>query len=665
MNQGKKPGESGVRALLEQGLKRHRAGQFAEALILYEQALVQHPTHPDALHLAGVAALQCGRAGQAVARIEAAVRQQPDHPGFQGNLAHAYFELNRYAEAHAAFRRAATLDPRAPQFEVGAANCLALQGRVAEAELQLRDVVRRHPGFALAWFNLARAVRDQARPAEAASLFQRAIELDPAFADAYTGLGNALQAMERLDDAERAYREYLVRQPGSEAGHCNLAFVLMDRGAFAEAVAVCRRALETAPGSAELHLVMGAALAHQGRLTAALEAFDQAVGIDPENPRARWAYGYALVETGRTQEGLRWLQALRTEQPQAAEFRDSLSLVLLSLGDLREGWADYPGRATRLKFQAENPGLRLSDELPDDLSGRTVCLLREQGLGDELFFLRFAAELKARGARIVYQAHPKIASLAGRVPALDQLTPWNEPPPAADAVLLVGDLPRVLGKTDASPWQRRGASPQPTGEAAARGFPIHLRIFHPGLPPPLGLSVMPHRLEDAKRRLAERGPPPYRGVTWRAGTPPAQQRGQAWVLHKEIGLDAFGAALRGVGGTWVALQRNPGPGEIERLSACAGTPVGDFSALNEDLEAMLALLALLDDYIGVSNTNMHLRAGTGRAARVLVPRPAEWRWLAAGDTSPWFPGFRVYRQRTDGDWGKALERLRDDLLVAK
>ena len=119
--------------------------------------------------------------------------------------------------------------------------------------------------------------------------------------------------------------------------------------------------------------------------------------------------------------------------------------------------------------------------------------------------------------------------------------------------------------------------------------------------------------------------------------------------------------MRGVHGTLLALQRNPQPGEIEELSSRAGRPVHDLTALNEDLEAMLALLALVDDYIGVRNTNMHLRAGTGRTARVLVPRPAEWRWLIAGDESPWFPRFRIYRQKPDGDWGAAFDRLKHDL----
>ncbi len=76
---------------------------------------------------------------------------------------------------------------------------------------------------------------------------------------------------------------------------------------------------------------------------------------------------------------------------------------------------------------------------------------------------------------------------------------------------------------------------------------------------------------------------------------------------------------------------------------------------------MLALLALLDDYVTVSNTNVHLRAGAGRTSRVLVPNPPEYRWMAEGDESPWFQGSTVYRQRLDGDWGAAFQALSKDL----
>lgn len=162
-------------------------------------------------------------------------------------------------------------------------------------------------------------------------------------------------------------------------------------------------------------------------------------------------------------------------------------------------------------------------------------------------------------------------------------------------------------------------------------------------------------------RLAALGPPPYLGLTWRAGIAPEQQRGMDWVLHKTVPLESLGHALRNAEGTLIALQRNPEGGEVERLAMLSGRPVHDLTALNEDLEGMLALLAIVDDYIGVSSTNMHLRAGVGRSARVLVPGPPEWRWMVRGEESPWFPGFRTYRQAPDGDWSDALARLAGDL----
>jgi hypothetical protein len=116
------------------------------------------------------------------------------------------------------------------------------------------------------------------------------------------------------------------------------------------------------------------------------------------------------------------------------------------------------------------------------------------------------------------------------------------------------------------------------------------------------------------------------------------------------------AALAPLGGTVVALQRRPEPGEIETAAGALGRPVHDFSAINDDLEDGLALTALLDRHVAVSNTNIHLAAAAGKTADVLVPVPPEWRW-GLGEDSPWFPGFRVHRQGRDGDWAPALAAI--------
>ena len=196
--------------------------------------------------------------------------------------------------------------------------------------------------------------------------------------------------------------------------------------------------------------------------------------------------------------------------------------------------------------------------------------------------------------------------MLARSGALDCVLPGNSPYAAADHTILAGDLPHLLAP--------------------------------PELPPPLALSPLPERVAAARRAPASLGPPPYIGLTWRAGTGPQEQRGHVWFLFKQAPLENFAAALGGVKATLVSLQRRPQAGETEKLGALLGTTVHDLSAANEDLEEMLALLAVMDEYIGVSNTNMHLRAGIGKTARVLLPWPAEWRWMAAGDCLAVVPG---------------------------
>ena len=182
----------------------------------------------------------------------------------------------------------------------------------------------------------------------------------------------------------------------------------------------------------------------------------------------------------------------------------------------------------------------------------------------------------------------------------------NLSPATGDRVVSVGDLPYLLGH----------------GEAAIRN------------------------------RLSAFGPAPWIGVTWRAGTPNLRQ-----ALMKEAPAALFASALHDVPGTVVVVQRNRVEGETERFASAIGRPVLDMSPANADIEDLLALSGLLDIYAGVSNTMTHLRAAQGRKSDVIVPSPAEFRWMNHGDSSPWFPGCRVYRQSADGTWPPAFERL--------
>lgn len=651
--------------LLESGLRQFQQGQVEQARQSCEQALQLAPRHPEALHLLGVIALQRGDHAGAVEMLRRAVAAQPDHAHYQANLAHAYVGLKRLPEALAAFERAARLDPADPDLQLGAGNCLAMMGRAAAAEAAFRRLVGKHPRYVLGWFNLGKVLDDQRQHEESCRLYQHVTQLAPHFAEAYANLGAVLNRLERFEEAEQAFRACLDRNPGFAPARVNLAVALNHLRQHAEAESLCRQALARDPRQRGARAMLGKALAGQGRWIEAVRSFEEALTDDPANPELLGYCGDALARAGRTREALVLFDRALAQNSAPAHIQFGKAIALFAAGRIHDGAAAYACREEPRVFAARQPGRILSTALPRDLLGQKACVLGEQGIGDEIFFLRYAPLLKARGCRAVYHGNPKIIGILARSAALEQTLQHAEPYAAADHTLLVGDLPHLLGRVDSSPLPPAEFSAASRHAAAAAGAEIawHCRAFWPELPPPLPLEALADRVASVRARLQQLGPPPYIGLSWRAGTANEGQRGRVWQLFKEVPTQVLAATLGNITGTLLSIQRNPRGGETGQFAALLGRPLHDLSALNEDLEDMLALLAVIDDYLGVSNTNMHLRAGIGKPARVLVPWPAEWRWMASGNESPWFPGFRIYRQRQDGDWSEALARLHGDLAA--
>jgi Flp pilus assembly protein TadD len=629
-----------VRKLLEQGLQHHRAGNLAAAEAAYLYATEADPRNTDAMNLRGVVALATGRSPLAVTLFQKATTLQPAHPGLWGNLGNALFETGNYAESEAAYRRASRLEPQNPDFAIGMANALAAAGHADKANVILRAVVKQRPDRASAWFSLAKLAESAGDTGQALEGYQRALQADPNHGNAHLNLGVVLQSLQRLDEAEQSYRLALARGAQRETAWINLVSLLTLQGKFEESEQLAQTAISELPRSAELHRLLSAARVQQGRLDAALAPAQLAATLDTTNAKLQMALGGIQFETGFPEQGLATLENIRRAQPDDLHVSYVVGVTQLTAGHFQEGWRDFIHREVRQAKIITRPSLNA--QLPADLRGKSVRLFREQGLGDELFFLRYTPLLKSLGANVAYVTNPKLLSMLTRTDSIDQLIaePTEQEPPidasASIIDMLVGDLPHALYRDFSS--------------------------YCAELPPPLALSALPEQITAMREKLSRFGPPPYLALTWRGGTAPHEQKGNWWTLYKNIRLDAFGETFAGLPYTLLAVQRKPLPQEIAQLTAAAGTPIHDLCDVNDDLEQMLALLAIVDEYVGVSNTNMHLRAGLKRGARVLVPRPSEWRWMAYGEQSPWFPEFTVYRQGIDGTWKEALCRLRAHLL---
>lgn len=392
----------------------------------------------------------------------------------------------------------------------------------------------------------------------------------------------------------------------------NAALVHIRAGRVAEARACYERAIAIDPGYVRALNNLGTLLDDLGDHGAAESRFRSAIAVAPEVPEPWAGLGANLRIQGRLAEARVACEHALSLRAAFPAVRWNLAMIDLAEGCFADGWRNYLFRPGVDRARAPLV------ELADDLTGILVEIVDEQGLGDGLFFLRFVPALRARGACVRYRADARISGIVARM--MDFGTARSGAPTIRVAL---GDLPYLLAVTEC--------------------------------PVSLSVAPLPGRIEAMRAMLEKAGPPPYIGVTWRAG-----QRADG-VLFKEVPPDQLGAALRQSRGTLIDVQRAPQPGEHARLEAAAARRIADLSGRNDDLEDMLALMSLLDDYVAVSNTNIHLRATVGRVARVLVANPAEYRWMAAGDTSPWFPGFSLYRQSPSGAWDSALAHLTGDL----
>lgn len=504
-------------------------------------------------------------------------------------------------------------------------------------------------------FARAAALVEAGRPAQALPLLRACIHARPDDPPLHFALGVALLALRDLEAAAAAFGEAARRQPGHVDALANRAAALAELGRTGEALTVFSEALSHAPRDADL--LCNTALA-------AIESGDpdRAEGllarVEQPDARVEALRGIAAVKRDDPERAESCFRAALARDPADVQNAMGLSAALEAMGraseaiDLWTAWiARVPGNR-RARFEVarlllaegrnaeamphfrERPA-REGRPLPEAsmLRGGRILIEAEQGIGDEIFYLRWLPSLRANfePAEIGYRASPAFASLARGVPGID--THWNGPPDAWPG-------PRVMASD--------------------------LMVLAGGAPAPaLRLEPQAAAVDAARRRLSA-GRPPYLGVAWEGGTRVANraERMRAGeVLHKRIDPDRLGAALSGWPGSVVVLQRDPVAEDLASFERESGKRSIDLSDLQRDLPVLLAALSLLDDYAGVSTTNIHLLAAAGGRARVLVPQHPDWRWLARGDESPWFHGFTIYRRSRGTGWTDALRRLRGDLRL--
>jgi tetratricopeptide (TPR) repeat protein len=306
---------------LQTAVGLHQAGQLSQAEQIYRQILDAFPSHPDALHLIGLAALQSGRYELAIQYIGQAINARPAQPIFYNSLGEAYRTLGNMDVAQQLYEKAIALAP----------------------------------DHALVHNNLGKALRAQGKLAESVSEFRSALACQEDLAEARSNLGAALVALERFDEAIEHLAEAVRRHGQSPEAHMLLGCAYSASKNWEPAIRCFHEALRLAPEYVEARCNLASALRLKGDTGAALTLLEETVARHPNHATALLAYADLLESQDRVAESLECCERAVRSQPRfvAAHLQRARVLERLQrFDDAREAM----GEATRLQQAAATPG---------------------------------------------------------------------------------------------------------------------------------------------------------------------------------------------------------------------------------------------------------------------------------------------------------------------
>jgi tetratricopeptide (TPR) repeat protein len=453
----------------------------------------------------------------------------------------------------------------------------------------------------------------------AIAAYQQCLALAPPQAAVFNNLGSALLKAGRVEAAVAALEAALALDPGYLRALVNLGKALREAGRAAEAIAPLDRALASKPDYAPALVNLGDALAATGHLDAAQRALERSIRLAPTLIEAHMSLGIARLQAGRIAESIDALRAAVALAPSHADAHSNLGHALFAAGDWEAAWPHFEHRfrrhAHRVPLRPPAGVARWEGTVSDEIE---LWLLGEQGLGDQLQFVRYAKLLHDRGVRCVIVCDPRLVKILEAAGLGARIVPFgtSADTPAARWVPLMS-LPG---------WHQTRPDTVPAAAGYLAADPVRAARWQARLPKTTGLRVA----------LAWAGNPRMETGRHAGRSPP---------------LTALAPLMTVPHVNFVSLQKGHGEEQLESV------PFGGSILRVPDLDAgpdafldTAAILTCVDLLVTSDSAIAHLAGALGVPTWLCLMREADWRWMLKGPDTPWYKSVRLFRQPAAGDW---------------
>ena len=610
-----------------------QSGRLAEAAALLKPLVKRQSRDALACHLLGLCEFQLGSQANGRRHLDAALSLAPEQIDFYTNYATLLMQSGVHADALSICSAGLRRLPGHLQLIYLRATLHAALGQY-EFALADFDVLLSHDLKNHIWI-VERAVclAQTGRSDEAITILSQAAQAEPADFSAPYNLSKVLLSQRSFDDACRSIQVALTRAPHNAMIHSQHAAILAEMGEFAQALAAHDRAVSLDPRSADALCNRAVLLTDLGRFEDALRDQNAALALSPLSPEIQANRANVLASLGHHDEALRGYDQIVQLDPRNKPALFNRALQRLALGRFAEGWKDYDARLDIAELGAQGLGARkdyvsraLRHGQLKDISGQSIVLMDEQGVGDTIMFATILPDLLACAKDVRLICDDRLVGLMqASFPGLvcSGMTAFlNAPDLRADEILLfTGSLGPIFRK------RQQDFS----GQACLKPDAEKVAAWSQCL-----------KTLSTRRKI---------GLSWKGGT--LKTRGAL----RQLELSDFASLLRD-DVDFVNLQFGSTPEELLRFETLTGRSLIDFPpSETHDLHDLAALIQSLDGVVTMQNTNVHLSGALGQTCLAIIPHVAEWRYGASGASMAWYDSVQLIRREA----GQSRELLMDML----
>ncbi len=490
-------------------------------------------------------------------------------------------------------QQATNLCPSRYDLKFAIGNMLGQANRLEEAIAVFQEIIQANPDYpgvkealAKAYFNWGNAVNEKQEHREAIKLYLKALQYNPNFAKAHTNLGIAYGKLGELESSIFHYKEAIKLHPNHAQIYNNLATTLHQNNRYAEAKEAYQQALNLNPKLVEAHSGLASIYRDTGDIERALLHHSASIKIDPTYANARF----------------------------------NLAQTLLLAGHFTEGWKEYEWRFKSKQFLEQGfvpPQFNVPQWDGSDIFGKRILILTEQGIGDQIQFIRYAKVLKERGARAVFYGCPEaLLELLQPVPWIDKLLAPAEPAPPFDCWVSLMSLPYLCGTT-------------------IENIPCPV----PYLSVPFDFS---ERINSSEAWV---------GICW------ASRSASLSAKRRSASLTEFAQLFAVPGIKFISLQKELTTEEKQILETYG---IADNSQQMNSFYETAKIIQNLDLVITVDTAVAHLAAAMGKPTWIMLNFSPDWRWLTDRSDSPWYPSVRLFRQKSHSteSWQEVIAEIK-------